>query len=252
MFSESHCHLHRLSDNALGKTIEQAEKAGVELVLVAGIDLASSQHEISIAKKYHILKACVGMHPWNADQYSEEAIHELKDLATDAEVVAISEIGLDYVGRRTRENEYVDTYVDKEVQRRAFRAQLRAAKEVRLPVLVHDRTLDQEVLDVLEEEGSSKTGAVIHGFSKDLAYAKRCVEIGVYLSIGLRGISEQENKDLREAIRWTPLEWLLTETDSESPKDVLTVAERVAELKDSRRDDVGRATTKNLRRLTKL
>lgn len=248
MYSESHCHLRGLSDEA----VEGAERAGVELVLTAGIDLASSERAVQTARKYRIVKACVGIHPWNADQYSDDARQRIKELAGDAEVVAISEIGLDYVGRRNSEGRYVNECIDPQIQRTAYREQLRVAKELGLPVLVHDRTPDREVLDILEEEGSAEIGAAIHGFSKDLAYAARCVDMGVYLSIGLRAISAPENESLRAAVRQTPLEWLLTETDSGTPERVLIVAEKIAELKGLTRNAVGQAATRNLKKLISL
>lgn len=248
MFSDSHCHLRGPSDEA----VEEAEKAGVELVLTAGIDLSSSEQAVLTAKRYRIVKACVGIHPWNADQYSGDARRRLRELAADEMVVAISEIGLDYVGRRDSEGRYVTQYIDEEIQWTAFREQLGLAKELGLPVLVHDRTPDQEVLDILEEEGSAETGAAIHGFSKGPAYAQRCVDMGVYLSIGTRGVSAPENEALREAIMQTQLEWLLTETDSRNPAGVLKAVEVISELKGLTRDEVGGATTRNLRKLTRL
>ncbi len=245
MFSESHCHLRRPIDDV----IKQAKKLGIELVLNAGIDLASSELAIQFAKKYPIVKACVGIHPWNADQYSEETAHKLKELAADVMVVAISEIGLDYTGRRSSEGLRVNEYIDKRIQRTTFREQLKLAKELNLPVLVHDRTLEYEVLDMLEEIGNAKIGAVIHGFSKDLAYAKRCIDMDIYLSVGLRDNTSIENATLKEVIKQIPLPLLLTETDSGNPRDVLTVVNKVAELKNLPMDDVGRRTTQNLRRL---
>ncbi len=244
--------MYRLSDEAAEKAVEDAEKANVKLVLTAGIELSSSQRAISIAGKHsRIVRACVGIHPWNADLYSTEALYELKKLTAKKEVAAISELGLDFVGRRTREGKFVDTYIAEEVQRSAFRAQLKAAKSLRLPVIVHDRTPGQEVLDAIMEEGNTETGAAIHGFTGNLAYVKRCVDMGVYVSIGRRGSSEA-TEDFREVVRWLPLKWLLTETDSDRPGDVVTVAEMVAGLKELRKDDVGRAATENLRRLLKL
>ncbi|MFH0896914.1 MAG: TatD family hydrolase [Candidatus Bathyarchaeota archaeon] len=248
MFSESHCHLRNISD----QVIEQVKKIGVELVLNAGIDLTSSEQAALAAGKYRIVKAGVGIHPWNADQYNRTARRRLKELATYNGVVAMSEIGLDCVGRMTHEGEFVNETVEKWIQRNAFHEQLRLAKELHLPVIVHDRTPYQEVLDILEEVGNADIGAAIHGLSKDLAYAKRCVEMRVYISIGLRDISSSENEILKEVIRQTPLEWLLTETDSASPEGVLTVAKKIAEIKGLTRDDVGQATTHNLRRFTKL
>ena len=249
MFSECHCHLGSQSEKTIRQTIEKADGFEVKLVLDAGIDTASSKLAIQNASRYSIVKACVGIHPWNADQYNQETLKELKTLASKADVVAISEIGLDYVGRRNRAGTYVNEYVDKSIQQTAFRGQLQLAKELQLPVIVHDRTPAQEVLDILREEENVKTGAVIHGFSKDYAYAKKCIGMGIYLSIGLRPIAATDNQNLIEAIRQIPLTWLLTETDTSNPEGVLTVAEKVAQLKSMSRDEVGRVTTQNLRRI---
>lgn len=247
MYSESHCHLRSIGEEAVSK----AEKAGVKLVLTAGIDILSSEEAVKTAGKFMIVKGCVGIHPWRADTYSDVALNLLGELAKDPEVVAISEIGLDYVGRRTPEWEFTEEYVDPEVQKNAMRGQIGLAKELGLPVLVHDRTPGEEVLDILDEEEIIEVGAAIHGFSKGPEYARRCVEMGVYLSIGKRSI-EAGNEDLIEAIRQTPLEWLLTETDSGDPTGVIVVAEKIAELKGITTEQAGKAATDNLKRLIRL
>jgi TatD DNase family protein len=247
MYSESHCHLRSIGEEAVSK----AEKAGVELVLTAGIDVPSSKEVVKTAGKFRIVKGCVGIHPWRADAYSDVVLNLLGELARDPEVVAISEIGLDYMGRRTSEWEFTEEYVDPEIQKTAMRGQIGLAKELGLPVLVHDRTPSEEVLDILDEEGIIEVGAAIHGFSKGPEYARRCVEMGVYLSIGKRSI-EGGNKDLMEAIRQTPLEWLLTETDSGDPTGVIVVAEKIAELKSITTEQAGKAATDNLKRLIRL
>jgi len=247
MYSESHCHLRSIGEEAVSK----AEIAGVKLVLTAGIDVLSSEEAVKTAGRFRIVKGCVGIHPWRADTYSDVALKLLGELAKDPEVVAISEIGLDYVGRRTPEGEFTEEYVDPEVQKNAMRGQIGLAKELGLPVLVHDRTPGEEVLDILDAEGIIEVGAAIHGFSKGPEYARRCVEMGVYLSIGKRSI-EAGNEDLMEAIRQTPLEWLLTETDSGDPTGVIVVAEKIAELKGITTEQAGKAATDNLKRLIRL
>jgi TatD DNase family protein len=246
MYSESHCHLSSISE----ETIRKAEEAGVVLVLAAGIDIPSSREAVSTALKYRIVKGCVGIHPWRADEFSLEALGELRDLAAQPAVVAISEIGLDYVGRRTPDWEFTEEYINAEIQRKTFRDQIQLAKELKLPILVHDRTPGEEVLDIFEEEGIAGIGAAIHGFSKGSDYAKRSVEMRVYLSIGRRSIQE-DNEELMDTIREIPLERLLTETDSGDPTGVLEVAEKIAELKGLSAEEIGRATTDNLRKLIK-
>ena len=251
MFSETHCHLTGLSQDALGRAIAQAQKSGVEVVLNAGSDPESSKLAIQNTREHPIIKACVGLHPWNAGRYSDEVLERLKELVRHPEVVAVSEIGLDYVGRRDSEGKFVNEFADKEIQRNAFREQLRIAKKSGLPVIVHDRTPEQEVLDILEKEGNLATGVAIHGFSKDSAYAKRCVEMGIYLSIGLRTISSQNNEALKQTVKQIPLSSLLTETDSQNPEGVLIVAQKIAELKGLSAERVGLTTTQNLRELIK-
>ena len=247
MYSESHCHLRGPNKKAVLK----AKEAGLILILAAGIDVESSAEAVSVANQHGSVKGCVGIHPWRADTFNPEAMEELRELSQDPEVAAISEIGLDYVGRRTAEWEFTEEYVDPEIQRRSMREQIALAIERRLPVLVHDRTPTEEVLDILEETGILEIGAAIHGFSKGPDYARRCVEMGVYLSIGKRTI-EQGEEHFLEAVRQTPLKWLLTETDSGDPAGVISVAERIAELKGVSKEEVGRVTTENLKRLVRL
>ncbi len=247
MYSESHCHLR--DPNSV--SISTAEEAGLELILAAGIDVESSAEAVNVANQHGSVKGCVGIHPWRADTFSPEALEKLRELSHDPEVVAISEIGLDYVGRRTPEWESTEEYIDPDIQRRSMREQIALAVERGLPVLVHDRTPTEDVLDILEETGILEIGAAIHGFSKGPEYAKRCVEMGVYLSIGKRTI-EQGEVQLLEAVRQTPLEWLLTETDSGDPAGVISVAEKIAELKGVSKEEVGRVTTENLKRLVRL
>ncbi len=247
MFSDSHCHLRGVTKDAM----KEAEEAGIELTLTAGIDVESSEEAVKTASRFGIVKGCVGIHPWYADSYDPENLEKLRGLARGEEVVAVSEIGLDFMGRMTREWVRTDEYIDPGIQREAFRAQLGLAKELGLPVLVHDRAPGQEVLETLDEEGTAEVGAAIHGFTKGPEYARRAVKLGVYLSIG-RGLLREENKDLEEAIRQTPLDRLLTETDSGDPKGVVLVAGKIAELKGLSVEEVGAAATRNLRKLLGL
>jgi Tat protein secretion system quality control protein TatD with DNase activity len=96
------------------------------------------------------------------------------------------------------------------------------------------------MLDFLKKMESMESGVAINGFTKDLAYAKRCVDLGIYLSIGLRGALTEENNALREAIKHVPLEWLVTETDSNRPDQVVQVVQKIAELRDLSVEEVGK------------
>ncbi|RJS89393.1 TatD family deoxyribonuclease [Candidatus Bathyarchaeota archaeon] len=253
MFVETHGHLVGVrGERDLDAVVRRAEEAGVVLILTAGIDLPSSVKAVEVAKRYETVKACVGIHPWYADEYDEEAERRLRELAGEREVVAISEIGLDFFGRMTHSWSFTSEYIEEEVQYRTLRGQLGLARERGLPVIVHDRAKGFETLEILEEEGVSEIGGAIHGFSRDLDYARRCIDLGVYLSVSDRALSRPENEGLREAVKEIPLEWLLTETDTGNPEGVVKAAERIAELKGLTTEEVGEATTSNLRRLLKI
>ena len=162
MFSESHCHLGEITEEAIRK----AEKDGFTLLMTSGIDLNSSLQAVETAEKYKIVKACVGVHPWYADDYNDKIEAKFLELAKLDEVVAISEIGLDFKGRMTKEWVREDRYIEKPIQYKAFKSQLKLARYLKLPAIIHDRAEGQEILDIVEEYGDLKSGVAIHGFSK--------------------------------------------------------------------------------------
>jgi len=247
MYSESHCHLTGITDEG----IEKARSEGFRLLLTSGIDLDSSIEAAASAKKWDIVKGCVGIHPWYADEYTPEVDGRVRELAAEPEVVAISEIGLDFKGRMTKEWVREERYIDKDTQIECFIGQLRLAKELGLPTIVHDRADGAEIIDIMLESGSTDTGLAIHGFSKDEDYAERCVDEGIYLSIGLRPLKEPEPGFL-EAVKELPLEYMLTETDSSDPQGIFNVCDMIAEMKGLTRKKIGETATKNLMRLCRV
>jgi len=207
MYSESHCHL---GDITVGE-LKKAEKHGFKILLTTGIDVVSSEQAIKTAKLHKIVKACVGVHPWYADEYNGDVAEIFTELAVDPECLAISEIGLDFVGRMSHEWIREDKYIDPKIQYETLDAQLGLARELNLPVIIHDRAPNLEILDILENSGNINTGIAIHGFSKNLDYARRCIDNGIYLSIGLRTIQDAD-PTYTNAVKKTPIEYLLTET----------------------------------------
>ena len=244
MYSESHCHLGA----ATPETLKKAAETGFDMLLDAGIDLASCESAVSLAEKHRIVYACLGIHPWYADEWSGDVAERFRILAKNPKVVAVSEVGLDFVGRMNKEWIREDRIIDKEVQRAALRDQIRLAGELKLPVIVHDRAPGVEVLDILEEEGALARGAAIHGFNKDAAYVKRAASLGVYLSVG-RGVVNNPTPGFLEAVKAIPLDLLLTETDGGSPENLLPVCEAVGRVKGLSREEIGYGATANLRRL---
>lgn len=247
MYSESHCHL---GDMNLGD-IRKAEKMGFELLLTSGIDPPSSKQAISTARRHEIVKSCIGVHPWYADEYNDDVGNQFREMTKDSECVAISEIGLDFIGRMTHEWVREDRFIEPNIQREALDAQLDIARELKMPAIVHDRAPGHEMLEILINSGNTDTGLAIHGFSKDIGYARKCVDHGILLSVGLRTIQAGDPTYIK-AVAETPIEYLLTETDSSKPEGVITCCELIGKIKGMHKEEVGAACTRNLKRLLGL
>ena len=247
MYSESHCHL---GDMSLGD-IREAEKMGFKLLLTSGIDPPSSEQAITTARRHEIVKSCVGVHPWYADEYNDDVGESFRELVKDPECVAISEIGLDFIGRMTHEWVREDRFIDPKIQYASLDAQLGIARELKMPAIVHDRAPGHEMLEILIKSGNTNTGLAIHGFSKDIDYARKCVDHGILLSVGLRTLQAADPTFIK-AVAETPIEYLLTETDSSKPEGVITCCELIGEVKGMPKEAVGAACTRNLKRLLGL
>jgi TatD DNase family protein len=231
--------------------IRAAESKGFKLLLTSGIDLPSSEEAVLTSQRHDIVKSCVGVHPWYADEFDNTVAEKFRILAEDPECVAISEIGLDFIGRMTHEWVREDRFIEPKIQLKTLNSQLDIAHELGFAVIVHDRAPGQEMLDILIDSGNLDTGIAIHGFSKDTDYARRCVDHGIMLSLGLRTLQNGDPSFIA-AVKATPIEFLLTETDSSKPEGVITACEIIGEIKGISKEDVGFACTNNLMRLLGL
>ncbi|HMB70213.1 MAG TPA: TatD family hydrolase [bacterium] len=198
---DSHCHLN-LTDYAddLDDVIARAEDAGVHGILVPGIGLEECRRAVEIAARFPSVRAAVGIHPHEALQWGPVAEERLREWARLPEVVAIGEVGLDFY----REWSPYDA------QREAYAAQLRLARELDLPVIVHDRNAHEEVLDGLAAVGGLR--GQLHCFSGGPAEAERAVEMGFHLSF-TGTLTFGKGKPDR-VLKRVPPERLLLETDS--------------------------------------
>ncbi len=244
---DTHAHLDdaRFRED-LPMVLARAAEAGVEHILTVGCDLESSRESLRLAAAHPGLYAALGIHPHDAPQASKEGLETLRDLLGNDRAVAVGEIGLDFYRDRS----------PRDVQRRAFRDQLRLAREVGKPVIVHDRDAHEEVLAILREERAAEIGGVLHCFSGDLAMARACVEMGLYISIA-GPVTYPANEALREVVRQIPVDHLLIETDApylapqarrgrrNEPAFVAQTARKIAEIKGLTLDDVARVTTLN-------
>ncbi len=229
----------------------RAKEAGLSHIVTVGADLESSRAAVKLAEQYEHIFAAVGIHPHDADRVTEKCYDVVRELADgNRKVVAIGEIGLDFYRDRS----------PREDQEKVFRRFLRLARELSLPVIIHDRDAHQRVMAILREERAAEVGGVLHCFSGDLQMARECVEMGFYISIP-GTVTYPSNEQLREVVRGVKIERLLLETDCpyltpvphrgkrNEPAFVRLTAGKVAELKGLSLEDVGRITSLNARRL---
>jgi len=227
--------------------------AGVTRFLVPGTTLTDSEDAAALADPAAGIFAAVGVHPHEARLYNDDIDGELRGLARDKLIVAIGEIGLDF---------HYD-HSPRDVQREVFRRQVRLAREVSRPVIIHTREADAETAAILEEEGAKETGGVIHCFSGGRELAERALRLGFYVSFsGIVAFPRAEG--IQEVARTVPADRLLIETDApflappphrgkrNEPAFVVEVARTVAELRGEPVEDVARAALENFGRAFRL
>jgi TatD DNase family protein len=211
--TDTHCHLNlNTFQEDLPDVLARAQAAGVERILVPGIDVPSSQLAVELAERYPMVYAAVGVHPSEANSWDEHSASSLRELAKNSKVMAIGEIGLDY---------YRD-HAPRELQRQIFHKQLEIAAELELPVSVHNRSSTE---DVWAELGAWQAGlrargvglaaqpGVLHSFDGTLGEAQAMIEIGFFL--GISGPVTFSNARQRQQLAaQLPLSALLIETDA--------------------------------------
>lgn len=233
--------------------VERARTIGVELFIVVGYSLESSRKAIQLAEAFDDMYATVGVHPHGAKDYNDEAEKILRELAQHPKVVAIGETGLDFYRNLS----------PRPKQEEAFRRQIRLAKAIGLPLVIHDREAHKEVARILQEEQAEEVGGVLHCFSGDLAFASAAWEMGFYTSIA-GPITYPKTGHLPEVVVKAPLERLLLETDCpylppqpyrgrrNEPAYLPFTAEAVAQIRGLTTSELAYLTTENTRRLFRL
>ncbi|PLX99321.1 MAG: radical SAM protein [Desulfuromonas sp.] len=249
---DSHAHLDgsKFTDD-LDQVIQRASENDVEYILTIGCDLESSRKSIDLALRYPNIYASVGIHPHDAANADDKAIEELRQMATSiGKVVAIGETGLDFF----RDN------APRPAQREAFRKQVRLARDLKLPLIIHDRDAHDETVAILKDEKASDVGGVLHCFSGNLKMARACIDLGFYISFP-GTLTYPKNDELRAIARALPIDVALVETDCpylapqkwrgkrNEPAYVRTTAELLAEIKGLTFEDVARVTSLNTHRL---
>lgn len=255
LLTDTHAHLddERFSPDR-DEVIKRAREAGVKTIISVGCWNKDKGFGplFDIARKDPDIYTALGVHPHDAKDATEAAYELIKTLATDRKnkVVAVGETGLDY---------YYDNS-PRDIQKEVLARQIRLARELNLPVVIHSREADSDTLDILRAEGAHETGGVFHCFSGNMDFAKQALDLGFYLSFtGV--VTFPKAEALREVVKKIPIEKMLVETDCpylapapnrskrNEPAFVAATAAEIARVKGLSVDDVARITTLNARDL---
>ena len=230
---DTHAHLHfpEFADD-LPAVLERARAAGVRRLVTIGTDVATSAAALALAGREPGVWATAGIHPHDAAEADETAFAEIERLAADPRVVAIGEIGLDFFRDLS----------PREVQERTFRRLLELARRVGKPALVHCRDAHAETLAILDDGRVGAVGGVMHCFSGDVAIARRCLDLGLVISLA-GPVTYPNARALPDVARFVPGDRLVVETDCpylppqghrgrrNEPAYLALTAARVAELR---------------------
>lgn len=178
------------------------KEAGIGHIVNIGANLETSGNSLELAHKYDFVYAAVGVHPSDVEELDPSGIEKLRQLSNDPKCVAIGEIGLDYHWPEP----------GRDLQKKWFREQIRLAKEVKLPVVIHSRDAAADTLEILKEENAAENGGVVHCFSYSAEVARQCVDMGFFIGVG-GVITFKNGRKLREAVEILPLDKILIETD---------------------------------------
>ena len=247
MYIDSHCHINfpELKTN-IDNVLSNMEEKKITNALCVSVELDSFPEVLAMAEGYDHIYASVGVHP-DYEDIKEPSVDELVKIAADHQkVVAIGETGLDYFRLKG----------DLNWQRDRFRNHIRAAKEAKLPLIIHTRQAQEDTIKIMTEESANLTRGVMHCFTESYEMAKQALDLDFYISFS--GIITFKNaEDLRETAKKIPLDRILIETDSpylapvpnrgkmNEPSNVVYVAEKIAELHNCSVDTVAEQTSKN-------
>jgi TatD DNase family protein len=256
MFVDSHCHIDGAEYDADREdVISRARAAGVGTMLNVGTGDPHSgafERPVELAEKYTEIYAAVGVHPHDAKLFDDRAEQRLVDLVKQSRrVIAWGEIGLDY---------HYD-HSPRDVQREVFERQLRLARSLELPVIIHSRAADDDTITILRKEMTGyERGGVLHCFGGSLLMAKSAIDLGFFISFA-GNLTFKKAEDLRGIARQLPLDRLLIETDCpyltpvpfrgrrNEPARVVETARCLAELHGREMEEVGHITSENFGRL---
>ncbi len=255
MLIDTHCHLDfKDFDTDRDSVIDRALRAGVTKIINIGSSIEGTRRSVELAKKYEMVYATLGVHPHDAKTVTDKVIEEFRSLAKEPRVVAIGEVGLDYYRNLS----------PKEDQISAFKKFIRLALDLDLPLVLHGREADDDMLSILRSAaGKQGVRGVMHCFSGDAGFLKQCLDLGLYVSFTCN-VTFKKADTLREVATAMPVERLLLETDApylapqalrgqrNEPAHLTYLVEEWSKILSLSKEDIARITTHNANRLFRL
>ena len=254
MFFDTHAHMddHAFDEDRVA-LLEELPRKGIQYLMNPGCSLTSSRNAVQLANQYDYIYAAVGSHPDVADEVDEAVLEEYRTLCKNQpKVKAIGEIGLDY--------HYED--IPRQLQLKAFRLQMELARELDLPVIVHERDAHEDGMHIVKEEFPTVKG-VFHCYSGSAEMARQLVDLGWY--IGFTGVLTFKNaRKAIETAQAIPLDRIVLETDCpymapvphrgkrNDPGYLIHMAEKLAEVRGLPVEEIHRITVENGKRLYRM
>src|SRR5699024_5967375 len=247
MLFDTHVHLNaRQFVDDREEVIQRAFDTGVKYMVVVGFDHETIPLAIEIAEAYDSIYAAVGWHPVDAIDMTDDELKWIEAVYSHPKVVALGEMGLDYHWDKS----------PKAIQKEVFRKQIRLAKKVNMPIIIHNREATEDIIEILQEEDAKEVGGIMHCYNDSVKYIEACLNMNFYISFG--GTVTFKNAPLpQEAALEVPNNRLLIETDApflaphpnrgkrNEPAYVNLVAEKLADLRDVTFEEISELTTKN-------
>lgn len=251
---DTHAHLHFPDfTEDLTEVMARARAAGVRQMVTIGTSAETSRAAVAVAERDPNVWASIGLHPHDAEAGDEALFAELERLAASPRVVALGEMGLDFFRNLS----------PRPAQEAAFRRQIALARRLRKPVVVHCRDAHADTLAILAEERVSDVGGIMHCFSGDVEIARRCLDLGLLVSLA-GPVTYPNARALPDVARFVPADRLVVETDCpylppqpyrgkrNEPSYLVITAARVADLRKESIDELGPRMAENARRLFRI
>lgn len=251
MIFDTHAHYDdERFDEDRDSLLKQLHQEGISYILNASASPESLGATMELAEKYPFVYAALGIHPHDAEKMNEDIMNKIRTLSKNDKVVAIGEIGLDY---------YYDNS-PRDIQRYWFERQIELAKELRLPIIIHDRDAHEDTVNILKKTDVKQVGGIFHCFSGSAQMAMEMLKLNLYIAVG-GAVTFKNARKTVEVVKAVPLEKLLVETDCPylSPEPhrgkrnnsgyLVHIIRKIAEIKEISESEVAEITLMNAKKV---